>query len=285
VVAPIPDPHFFAYLAQHDDGAWHRAVNRMEGSIHRVDRVATRIWFHFFPLAVQRALNRAPDAARLARYLRLEGRWRLADQRDTSHAFLFGHRYWGAVWPRALAYASHPLVPGSPDLTAVIQDFARRVAAETGVEVSRLVGIVAVALRTLQQLYEGGDGEALGGSAEVPGRSGEVPGGAADPDAVLARRARATPGAAKVPSPCSADSCSCGTCWVGVLGGGEKLSPMDAKKRETLQALGYVDTRDARPVIRLACMAQALGAVSIVLAPWNGQIGVRLIKALAGPLE
>ena len=49
---------FLAFLAQHDDGAWLRLVDRLETSIHPVDRAATRIWFHFFPLALQRAMER-----------------------------------------------------------------------------------------------------------------------------------------------------------------------------------------------------------------------------------
>ena len=65
-------------------------------SIHPVDRVATRIWFHLYPLALQRAMAR-PDAADLARRMTLAGRWSLADQVHTSHRLLYAHRFWAAV--------------------------------------------------------------------------------------------------------------------------------------------------------------------------------------------
>ncbi|HUE89273.1 MAG TPA: hypothetical protein VMO26_24610 [Vicinamibacterales bacterium] len=37
---------FLAFLAQHDDAGWLRVVDRIDPSIHPVDRAATRIWFH-----------------------------------------------------------------------------------------------------------------------------------------------------------------------------------------------------------------------------------------------
>lgn len=79
------------------------------------------------------------------------------------------------------------------------------------------------------------------------------------------------------PIPVHCRSCSCGTCWVGVLGGARKLGAMEDQERAKLAELGYIDTRETHPVIRLACMAQAFGAVSIVIPPWNAQLG-RLLK-------
>jgi hypothetical protein len=57
-----------------------------------------------------------------------------------------------------------------------------------------------------------------------------------------------------------------------VLNGAEKLSPMDQRERTKLTEVG-VDSSDAVPPIRLACMAQAFGSVSIVIPPWNGLVG------------
>jgi len=74
-------------------------------------------------------------------------------------------------------------------------------------------------------------------------------------------------------------SCSCGTCWVGVISGAARLSPMDGRERSTLAALGYADSREPHPEVRLACMAEARGSVTIVIPSWNGQIGARLEKA------
>lgn len=321
----MTDALFLAFLAQHDDGAWHRAVDRLQDAIHPVDRVATRIWFHLFPLRLQRAIDTAPDPAALVNRLRILGRWRLDEQRDTSHTFLYGHRYWAEVCAAVRRFAG--TAPGSLDLSAQIQEIARAVATRIGVEASLVVGIAAVAVRTLQQVgFEEATGSGDGTTALV------AKGSARDANAVLARRLQddsqglfgflkgdrkqwtvtfdeADPEArfplmhsqhittaaaldsrdhrmrdarcAEGPIPVQCRSSSCGTCWVGVLGGSEKLSPMEERERTTIAALGYSEADEARPIIRLSCMAQAFGAVSLVIPPWNGQIGARLRAALA----
>jgi len=84
-----------------------------------------------------------------------------------------------------------------------------------------------------------------------------------------ARDPRCTEG----PIPVQCRSASCGTCWIGVLGGAHKLSAMEPRERQRLAVFGYLQTTEDRPVIRLACQAQAYGAVSIVIPPWNGVFG------------
>ncbi len=87
-----------------------------------------------------------------------------------------------------------------------------------------------------------------------------------------ARDARCTPGEGPIPVQCRA--ASCGTCWVGVLGGAEKLSPVSERDEgRRMRVFGYADTPEAQPLLRLACQAKALGAVSIVIPPWNGVFG------------
>lgn len=84
-----------------------------------------------------------------------------------------------------------------------------------------------------------------------------------------ARDARCTPGEGPIPVECRA--ASCGTCWIGVLGGASKLSPVNERdERRRMRVFGYLDSSEDRPVIRLACQTQASGAVSIVIPPWNG---------------
>ena len=95
------------------------------------------------------------------------------------------------------------------------------------------------------------------------------------------RRPRCTEG----PIPVQCRSCSCGTCWVGVLDGADLLSPVDAKERATISALGYLDTDDSKPIVRLACMARPTVQITLVIPPWNGQIGARLEKAGAADVE
>jgi ferredoxin len=75
------------------------------------------------------------------------------------------------------------------------------------------------------------------------------------------------------PIPVECRSASCGTCWVGVIGGAEKLSDVAVREGKKIKEFGYIDTTEPRPLIRLACQAQALGAVSIVIPPWNGVFG------------
>ena len=75
------------------------------------------------------------------------------------------------------------------------------------------------------------------------------------------------------PIPVECRSASCGTCWVGILGGAEKLSDVAAREGKKIKEFGYIDTTEPKPLIRLACQAKALGAVSIVIPPWNGVFG------------
>jgi ferredoxin len=306
---------FLAFLAQHDDAGWLRVVDRIESAGHPVDRAATRIWFHFFPLALQQLMRR-PDAADLARRMTLDGRWRLEDQIDTSHAFLFGHRYWPHARNVVLEYANRPEPPGSLDLGSQVQEAAARAAAAAGVATPLLIGITAIAMRTLQQV----GAEALAASPGVVAPDGG--GKSMTADAVVTRRLRMTappwwavwgsrrrqslvtfderdasaafpiihtqhlttaaaldtrdyravdPRCSEGPLPVHCRSCSCGTCWVGVLAGSERLSPMDDRERAKLRECG-VDA-DSQTPIRLACMTQAHGGVSIVIPPWNGLLG------------
>ena len=80
------------------------------------------------------------------------------------------------------------------------------------------------------------------------------------------------------PIPVECRSASCGTCWVGVLGGAEKLTDVAAREGKKIKEFGYIETAESKPLIRLACQAQAQGAVSIVIPPWNGVFGKYLEK-------
>lgn len=284
--------------------------------MHPVDRAATRIWFHVFPLALADAMAR-PDAADLARRMALAGRWRLADQIDTSHHFLFAHRFWPYVKRAVLDFADAPSAPGSLDLAAQVHEAAARASAAAGTTADLVVGLTAIGLRTLQQV----------GAAALAARSLTAePRGLLDgltADGVLARRRRpegqgwlnvlrgarkqwtvtfdeqragahfplvhsqhvATAAAldardyrdhdarcSEGPIPVQCRSCSCGTCWVGLLSGAANLSPITGNERQKLRECG-VAADGTHPVVRLACQAQALGPVTLVIPPWNGLIG------------
>jgi ferredoxin len=80
------------------------------------------------------------------------------------------------------------------------------------------------------------------------------------------------------PIPVECRSASCGTCWVGVLGGAEKLSDVKERERKQLKVFGYSSVEENKPLIRLACQAKATGAVAIVIPPWNGVFGKKVYK-------
>ena len=72
---------------------------------------------------------------------------------------------------------------------------------------------------------------------------------------------------------------------VGILAGASTLSPMEAPEREKLAECGVLQDLNwggGAPVIRLACMTQADGPVSVVIPPWNGLLGRVLTRVNAG---
>ena len=307
---------FEAFLKQHDAGAWSAVRTGLAPSIHEVDRNAVDIWFHFFPLPLAEAFARSDNPARLAQDLRLEGNWRLAEQHDASHWFLYGHRYWPRVKAAIVARAESKAPAATLDLSATIGDIAREIAAVERVDASLVTGIAAVGLMTLQQIglaafrLSGPAGEAEASLQKSPARilaarqkddrqglMGIFRGLKARYTVVFDERVRSgrfplifqqhlTTASAndarpysgprrchEGPIPVQCRTASCGTCWVGVLGGAEKLSEVDGMEARRMKEFGYIDTTAPKPVIRLACMAVGSGNVSIVIPPWNGFIG------------
>jgi ferredoxin len=314
------------HLAAYRPDDWRRAVDVLAPAIHEIDRNATRIWFAFYPLELHLAAGQADDHEAFARQYGLMGRWRLADHIDTSHRFLFAHRYWPQVKTNVQTFAE----PFPRDLPALVTAAAEAAARTARVDPELLLGITAVALMTLRQVgteaFEAAPGT-IHLDPSVRARS---------PHQILRRRARddwqgplgflrglkkrwtvtfdentpgagftmiteqeiasaaqtdtrdyraldprCTPGEGPIPVECRA--ASCGTCWVGVLGGAEKLSPVHPRDEgRRLDVFGYSaastdESAGDRPLIRLACQARGSGAVSVVIPPWNGMIG-KLIR-------
>src|SRR5262249_53796287 len=119
---PSNESVFCAFLNQNDDESWQRVVNTLVPSIHPVDRAATRIWFAFFPLKLSRVLADSDNPELTAKKLLLEGKYRLADQVDTSAVFLYGHRYWSDVKRGVLEYATAAAAPAGLDPAAQRQE-------------------------------------------------------------------------------------------------------------------------------------------------------------------
>lgn len=311
------EPLFEAFMNRHDDAAWREIVQTLLPSIHEVDRTATEIWFYFFPLALLRALEDAADPDQLARRLSLAGTYRLKDQIDSSHAFLYGHRYWPQVKAAVSELAASTNAPASLDIDAQIREVAEKVATRLKTDAALVTGITAVAFMTLQQVGTAAFKASPGAVLKQTGKS---------PDQILKDRARddkqplltslfkpdkifsivfdeANPAArfklintqhlttaaandkreyhsrdsrcvtGEGPIPIECRSAACGTCWVGVLAGAEKLSEVAALEWRKIAEFGYIDTEEPRPLIRLACQAQAHGNVTIVIPPWNGVFG------------
>jgi ferredoxin len=76
--------------------------------------------------------------------------------------------------------------------------------------------------------------------------------------------------------PVECRSAACGTCWVGVLGGQEKLSEVSRLERKQIKIFGYNQPEEAKPFLRLACQAKAYGNATIVIPPWNGVFGKKV---------
>jgi ferredoxin len=313
---------FENFLHQQDEEAWSGALTTLLRFVHEVDKVPTQIWFAFYPPGLYRALQQAEDPEALARKLLMQGHYWLKDQIDSSHHFLYGHRFWPEVKKTVAEHAasfSQEAAAAATDIAAQIQAVASRVAGQSKLDESLLIGITAVAFMTVQQagleafkaapgaiklnsrrarkspeqiLKERAkdDGQGILGFLKTVDKEWTVTFDENDSSArykvihmedLAAGAARdqsrdwrsIDPRCIEGPIPVECRSASCGTCWVGVLGGAEKLSDVSAREGKKIKEFGYIDTTEPRPIIRLACMAQATGAVSIVIPPWNGVFG------------
>jgi ferredoxin len=320
------------FLDGHDGGAWRAALASLLPSIHEVDRNATQVWFHFYPLALLRAFEAAEDPAKLAQELLMQGKWFLKDQPDSSHTFLYGHRFWPETKRAVARTAEGGGTYAARSLEEVVRDVARAVASERKVEESLTTGIAAVGLMTLQQLglaefkrtpgavlidrrhlkrtpeevlreRAKDDGQGLFGFLRTTNKnwtvvwdenaddrrfsvvSGQEVASAAATDKRPWHESDPRCTVDEGPIPVQCRSASCGTCWVGVLGGAEKLSETDWRERKMMPLFGYVETDEPRPLIRLSCQARAAGAVSVVIPPWNGYFGKYLKRVREGAAE
>jgi ferredoxin len=333
---------FQSFLKQHNATAWQHTVEMLLPDIHEVDRAATEIWFHFFPLELAEAIAETDDLAQLVLTLRLEGNFRLADQVDSSHWFLHGHRYWPQVKAALIARAESSAAPSSLELGALVKeigkDVLRRVLenkTRPAPDDSLVLGITAVGLMTVQQVglaaFRAGSGAVQapqGVLAKSPGQiiaarkkndgQGIVGifrgirsqytvtfderrndarftvinqqqlttasandtrdysgGGPAEAGHYRGTAAGHYRGTTEGPIPAQCRTASCGTCWVGILGGNDHLSEVDGHEKKRMKEFGYITSHGPKPLVRLACQAIASGNVTIVIPPWNGFIGKR----------
>jgi len=153
---------FMGFLMKHDQEAWWTAVHKLAASIHEVDRDATQIWFCFWPLWLRGMVDEAQTNRQLFEELEIKGNPDLAQQIDSSHAFVYGHRYWPQVKAAVSEHAASQVAPESLDLTDQIRTVAGQVAVAVKVDESLLIGITAIAFMTLQQVGAAAFGTAGG---------------------------------------------------------------------------------------------------------------------------
>lgn len=312
---------FEDYINKYNERDWDSAIERLLMEIHEVDRNATQIWFRFYPLALHRTLESAENRDELIQKFILQGKYELKYQINSSHDFLYGHRFWKDI-KEAIEKRSETFSDETADLADEIRHIAKAVVEKTGQNISLLLGISAVGLMTLVQVGLEGFKNAKGEITKPKGLLSK------SPDKILAERAKddsqgllgflktidkefsviydetksgakfrvfndeeIASGSARDQSenwvekderciegviPVECRSASCGTCWVGVLGGEEKLSEVSRLERKQMKVFGYKQGDDEKPFMRLSCQAKAYGNVHLVIPPWNGVFGKRV---------
>jgi ferredoxin len=276
------------------DPEWPNTLTGLLLEIPVEDREALPLWFSFYPLLLT---GLAPDA-KLEAFYQLKGKWSLAGQEDTSHYFLYAHPWWDAAKKAPLQTA--------PSLELTL----RAVAAGIDAPSQHRLTLACLLLMTLRQagpkflsqaapsgpppprarLRSGGGllSTLLGrpkrhsvhfGNSSFPILEGQEITTAAGEDKrpYHENDNRCYEGLGPIPVDCR--SGSCGTCWVGILQGRERLDPIGDFERKRMEYFGYFDAGFAEagsthPRLRLACQAKAAGDIEIVIPPWNGVFGL-----------
>jgi ferredoxin len=304
----------YAHLCAIDSEGWRRAVDSLVAEIHPIDQNATRIWFTFYPLDLHLAIRAAGAEAvrqfglmgtwQLAdqidashRFLYGHRYWpqvksavqgfegpfdalpalatAVADQATRTARVdrdqLVGPAVIGLMTLRQVGPDAFRAAPGAVHLSA---EARRRSPHQILHERARddwqgPFGFLRGLKKRWTVTFDEADPTAT--FSVIHGQ--EIATAAqSDKRDYLARDARCTPGEGPIPVQCRA--ASCGTCWVGVLGGADKLSPVSERDEgRRMRVFGYADTSEPQPLLRLACQAKAFGAVSIVVPPWNGVFG------------
>lgn len=253
------------------------------------------------------------DRAALERKLGLMGHWGLATTVDTSHKFLFTHQHWphvkaaitaadqlpaelaalitqvaDAAAPKANTDRDHVLGLAAIGLMTLRQVGPETFAVSSGavVPVRRARSEAQILKTRAKDDFQGVFGFLRGIKKQwtvtfdenepsakfITFQNQDLASGAqSDKREYRSLDARCIPNEGPIPVECRA--ASCGTCWVGVLGGAERLTPVETHEAARMKVFGYISQEvGTQPIVRLACQAKAQGAVSIVIPPWNGII-------------
>ena len=308
---------FDSFLAQHDERSWCQALDILLPLIHPVDQDATRVWFAFWPLHLYQVIQQSDNLDQTAQELEIKGRYLLEEQLDSSLGFLVGSQYWPEVKEAVCSHAqSSTSTDGS--LADQIRAIAETLASTLQVPESHLIGITAAALMALRQIgpaafsassievakRKSSPDQVLRARSRKRGRffrflhtvdskytvvfdehdkasrfvaiHGQDISMAAGQDKKDYQSI--DPRCIEGPIPFQCRTGTCGTCWIGVLSGKEKLFPISEFEKARLKCFGYdfgISDQETHPPIRLSCQARCLGDVSIAIAPWNGVLNVQ----------
>ena len=312
---------FENHLNHFTENQWLETLSRLLPEIHKVDQNATQIWFRFYPLPLYRYLTKAEDLDVALHGFAMQGTYALKDQVDSSHNFLWGHRFWADV-KHAIVERANSFESSEMDLANEIRMIARSVANGVKEDSSLLIGITAVGLMTLVQTqletFKASSGDTAKATGLLKKRADKVVETRAkdkkqgvlgflktvnkefrvtwdeteakasfpiifdEEIASAAARDQSQNWLEKDPRcgegviPVECRSAACGTCWVGVVGGEDKLGDVQRMERKQMKVFGYKQGDEAKPFMRLACQAQAEGSVSVVIPPWNGVFGKKI---------
>lgn len=312
-----------SFLRKSAELDWLQTINELLPQIHKVDRNATQIWFRFHPLALLRFIESAEDKAKTLHQMAMQGDFDLKDQIDSSHKFLYGHRYWKTVKEEIEKRAENFDDPNAK-LKSEIEQIAKNVSEKTKADQSLTLGISAIGLMTLLQVgldaFKSANGEPEKSKGLMTKSPDHIVGERAKDDSqgvfgflktidkkftvswedklsngkfpIKNQAELATASALDqtqdwkerdercwegvIPVECR--SASCGTCWVGVIAGEEKLSDVQRLERKQMKVFGYNQPDEAKPFMRLACQAKAHGNVTIVIPSWNGVFGKKVYQ-------
>lgn len=322
--------NFEDFLRQFDEKHWLEVIKEVTPAIHEVDRNAVQVWFRFFPLQLFRFLETAEDREKAMQKFVMQGNFDLKNQIDSSHKFLYGHRFWketkAEIEKRAASFQGEPA-----DLKSEIEGIANAAAEKAKTDKSLTLGIAAVGLMTLNQVglkaFQAAKGEPEKPKGLMTKSPGEIVAERAKDDSqgifgflktvdkkftvfwedakasgkfqIINNEELASASARDqtqnwksrdercwegvIPVECR--SASCGTCWVGILAGEEKLSEVQRLERKQMKIFGYQQPEGEKPVLRLACQAKATGNVSLVIPPWNGVFGKAVYGVEKAELE
>ena len=307
-------------LEKYTEADWLKAIESLLQEIHEVDRNAVQIWFRFYPLDLLNYIETSDNPEETMKGLAMDGDFGVLDKIDTSHRFLYGHRFWPQV--KEVITKRAETIDGIGEIVSEIRTVTHLAAIKAKTAEPLITAIAAVGLMTLNQVGLDEFKKAPGSIVQPQGIM------AKSPNEIVAERAKDDSqgifGFLKTvdkkysvhfkafasedkfpiindeeiasasqkdhdrdwqsldyrcwegPVPIECTSASCGTCWVGIVGGQEKLSTPSVRERRAMKIFGYNQPADEKPFLRLACQARATGNVHIVIPPWNAVFGKKV---------